>query len=850
MQKLVFTNSKGAVINLTESPLGITEWEGFSNVTAEIQEQQVPFVDGSVYIDNLLADRELSVTLAIDDSNNLNKRYEIRRNLIKILNPKLGQGYLTYQNNYLKKQIKCIPQTPVFETKNSDTAGTPKALLSFTACEPFWEDIDSTLVNFSLTEQPTVVNEGDVATQVKLKLGGQSTNPSIINVTTGARIGLNGLISVPVEINTEFGKKSVVGSVMGWNNIFGGVLYGIASKGENAVVVGTDGAILYTKDGLTWKSQISGTVEDLHGVTANLNFDLFVAVGTDGTVVYSEDGKEWQVGTNTFNDNLNSVACNGSKFIAVGDGGVMVSSSNGSTFAPITSPVSVTMTKIIYDGNQFVAVGRSGTIAYSEDGVTWSTAFTGSTSNLTDIAFNDNTGTYLVVGEDGAIFESVNLTHWIDDSYFSPVRLNSVCYSQFLNEFIITGNNGLILAGLSEFTERASGATINLMCSYFSKDLGLNIIGGQGYLMKSANDIDWIKCLNITSIQLHDLIYVSDLNLYVASGALGIMAVSHDGEIWESIDINLNVDIFSLAYGLGMIIGVGTGGTVVRSFDGYTWEKVVDGLVEYSYYLKITDDDYLLINQDGDKLIISTNAGLGALHSVIYNDNLKKFVAVGYGGRIIVSSDGSTWDGRASGTDLMLNDITISSDGLMVAVGEYGVIIYSHDGETWTLAVIPSQIELNGITSSPTKTKFVAVGDEGEVAISRDGINWRTLLVTEKKFNAVCYSPVYSQFVLVGEDGTIATSVDGQSWELSISGTNQNYGAIKFFTQLDEFMAVGSRGTIMSSYLSTSENLIDKLAPNSDINFNLDVGDNVLRVSCESGNPRVTVEFKNKYVGV
>lgn len=73
MQKLIFTNSKNESIDLTSAPFGIVEWEGFSNVEMEVQSQTVPFVDGSIYIDNLLNDRQMTVMVAIEDNGNLKK---------------------------------------------------------------------------------------------------------------------------------------------------------------------------------------------------------------------------------------------------------------------------------------------------------------------------------------------------------------------------------------------------------------------------------------------------------------------------------------------------------------------------------------------------------------------------------------------------------------------------------------------------------------------------------------------------------------------------------------------------------------------------------------------------------
>jgi hypothetical protein len=106
MQKLVWQNANGLEIDLTNGNYGITEWQGFSNTSLTIQQQQVPFQDGGVFLDALIGQRELTVTLAIQDNNNLETRYEKRRELISALNPKLGEGYLIYTNDFISKRIK------------------------------------------------------------------------------------------------------------------------------------------------------------------------------------------------------------------------------------------------------------------------------------------------------------------------------------------------------------------------------------------------------------------------------------------------------------------------------------------------------------------------------------------------------------------------------------------------------------------------------------------------------------------------------------------------------------------------------------------------------------------------
>ena len=180
MQKLVWVNSKGTEINLTSGDYGITEWEGFSACDVEVQTQNVPFQDGSVFLDALLNNRELSVTLAINDGKDLEKRYRLRRELISALNPKLGEGYLIYTNDFISKRIKCLAQMPVFPTHNSDKAGTPKASLSWTACDPYWEDLEETSVTIS--DFAEIENNGDIEIQLEGEIIGYESDNSEVQI--------------------------------------------------------------------------------------------------------------------------------------------------------------------------------------------------------------------------------------------------------------------------------------------------------------------------------------------------------------------------------------------------------------------------------------------------------------------------------------------------------------------------------------------------------------------------------------------------------------------------------------------------------------------------------------------
>ena len=292
MQKLVWKNSKGDEINLTQNPFGITQWEGFSNTGLNIQSQQVPFADGSVFLDALMEQRELSVTLAINDENDLYTRYELKRQLISALNPKLGEGYLIYTNDFISKRIKCVAQIPIFPTKNSNDAGTQKASLSWVACEPYWEDLKETGVDFGVDSQPVIDNKGDVPVQIKIDFFTSGvTNPKITNVTQNKFIKYNGVLSENLQISTEVGKKYFISEPISFDKLraFGFYLYSVTYSETLGlfVAVGRAGAILTSTDGATWTSRTSGVSTYLYSVTYSETLGLFVAGGDSGVILNS-----------------------------------------------------------------------------------------------------------------------------------------------------------------------------------------------------------------------------------------------------------------------------------------------------------------------------------------------------------------------------------------------------------------------------------------------------------------------------------------------------------------------------------------------------------------------------------
>lgn len=282
---------------------------------------------------------------------------------------------------------------------------------------------------------------------------------------------------------------------------------------------------------------------------------------------------------------------------------------------------------------------------------------------------------------------------------------------------------------------------------------------------------------------------------FVAAGNNGSLfsglVSSIDGSIsWtQSSSIQTSANLNALTYNNGRFLAVGNGGAVLLSADGTTWTPETSGTANDLYAV--------------------TNSAAG-------------FIAIGANGTIITSSDGATWTSIPLVTTNTLYGIT-SGNGRFVAVGAAGTLITSTDGITWqtdqTSSLLPDlkgvafgapqlayvYTPQNGYTTLnlPAAT-FVAVGVNGTLLTSPDGITWTTQNpIPTNSLNAVTYG---HQFVAVGDGGGIFTSIDGLTWlpAKNYSPSLPNlYAAIpalyvggQFADQL-VYSAVGARGTNM-----------------------------------------------------
>lgn len=836
MQKLFFKNGNGVEIDLTSGDFGITNWEGFSADGLNIQSQQVPMQDGGVFLDALLEQRELTITLAMNDEGDLERRYRNRRQLIATMNPKAGEGILTYTNDFISKQIHVIPELPVFENHNSNDRGTPKASLTWVACNPYWEDVEETSVIFSYGRQPKIENNGDVSTSLKMLWNSEYVkNPKVINKTTGKRIGLNGEFSGIAEIDTNVGNKSVETTEYKYvlNNC-SLPLNNIHCFGESLfVAVGDKGLIVFSTDCESWTIANSGTEQNLYDVTYSRDLEIYLAVGSKGIILKSSNIIDWeyvQGGDTVFDYNSVTYFSDISSFFITGNYAGEVSnveilkSSDGLNWERVYHDDSyddyIHLSKILYStqSNEYIAIGNIKLT--SDNGTNWTQQEM--SYSLSDLIYIQDLQLFVGVGRDGVIVTSEDCSSWTSRTSGTNNDLNRIIYSEDLQIIVVVGN-GIILTSVDAINWNLNNSNFeNLLSVAYSKENNIFIATGENFsILESSNGLDWNIIKKGEELSYKGIAYSDTLGLYVAitNGRIG---TSEDGKNWTWIQTNYSLSKIVYSQTNRLFVIVGAYGVILTSSDAKNWTPRTSG----------TD---------------------GNLNKIIYVESLNLFVAIGSSSGV-TSSDGINWNIRNfSGIGVVYS----KKLELLLAMNSNGNVMTSSDGVTWTYHNTNLlNAELRCLEYSETTGIFLAAGFDGRIYKSVNGLTWESISYERYVYYSyLFYSYLIGKFFIVWNNertykSKILFSYDGVVWELSEIGvqTELNFGLD--IPSRKNTIFVGTDDTVIETQIEGNENIINRLTPDSSLNMELTIGENKMYFSRSEGDMNIILTYRQKYLGV
>ena len=831
MQKLVWQNANGDEINLTGGNYGITEWEGFSNASLNIQNQQVPFQDGAVFLDALIEPRELSVTLKMQDKGNLEARYEMRRELIHALNPKIGEGYLIYTNDFISKRIKCIPQIPLFETHNSDTRGTPKASLAWTACEPYWEDLEETRVTLLAGVSATINNEGDIPTQVEIKL--QNTNNVLVQNITNKKILK--IVDLPsqknITINTNNGQKTVEENLTEFKSVYGSSL-GLCEGNNGEIVQGIGSAIrvteklLYSKEYSTqyyvgqmaffngyyyfndfnfrnfYKTQDFKTYE--LAITVNTDYPNFFGVVNNklfisgsGKLYYTEDGTNWTEKTIAdFYYIYGMTYWNGTYYIC--DLHHIYSTTDLQNWTLKYTPQNNNNIWKIEHNNSILVVVGDGIIITSSDGSQWNENTV--IQVLRGIIVKDNI--FYTVGQNGAFLKSIDGLEWVDltSSVYSDITFTQIINSSLWG-LIINGGSGFIITFdgnvLSEHNMLGNCPTSNIDKILKYKD---------GLCAKGSFSDEYYVHILINGRWRAYSFDPEPRTTYVLD-----IFVTQDNNIIASAS-------YRSSYSTDVL------GTYISEDDGVTFTRVLDKTLTniikgkndciYGLYYDMDSSSYkvYISSDNGHNWTMEGTLSLSITQNVIYSDYYDKYFVLQF---VDITSEETTYI------------LYSSDDGLNFTSLKTLIFHQSSTGyNTQKLHCFDNEIIIMGIT---------------EVYQSFNGVNFvkQEIQWTEEIRD-------------IDKQGKVYIAIDMNNNVLRFTDFTQIYSMLSIRGALCVFIdrnniyigcQVGYIGLLVES--TEKENLIANLSADSDMTFNLELGNNII-ISNALGD----LIYRQKYIGV
>ncbi len=435
----------------------------------------------------------------------------------------------------------------------------------------------------------------------------------------------------------------------------------------------------------------------------------------------------------------------------------------------------------------YVAVGAAGTIVTSSDRQRWTVVDSGTTADLHGVDWGE--GVFVAVG-DGVVLSSRDAATWTREAVAVSGELRDVEYGD--GRFVAVGE-GLGAAVLTS----ENGLAWTLAEAGFTSPVMAVASTGQDFLAAAGPPIYWSDDGIAWSLRgpvdprVNDLVRVGLTwagHQWVWAGGLELYT-SSDGVEWSFHDVMEGCEPWSsladAVAGAGRVLAVG---------------------------VSVCPDPFL----DADSVILTSGdegqhwtltgreRGEGFLSAVTGS---RGYVAVGRGGDVMISTDGSSWTCPAASCSSAacsddLHDV-IGGDFGALAVGGFGqcdeakraasatVLVHRPD-QAWQAHEVDSG-RLLAVASDGTD--FVAVG-RGFVATSADGVSWDSReLAAAPVLRAVAFG--LGEYAAVGDGGVILASSDGLAWVPLHSPTTADLRRV--VAAGNRLVAVGVAGAVVSS---------------------------------------------------
>lgn len=227
-EELLFTNTAPFLMQ------SFTQGLGVNNYNSKGVNQ-----DGSTYLGSTLKENDIAIKIGVIGKT-VSGYSQCRATLNRVFNPRLGEGWLIYDDGVVERKIKCIPEKIPFMKDINHTTG--EGVIDLLANDPLWRDITEKrdeialwIGDFSFPLQmletgievghrsPSLIvncyNGGDVESGMRIEFRALATltNPSLFNVNTREfmRVKKEMMAGEVISVSTYFGDKRITDTLNG-----------------------------------------------------------------------------------------------------------------------------------------------------------------------------------------------------------------------------------------------------------------------------------------------------------------------------------------------------------------------------------------------------------------------------------------------------------------------------------------------------------------------------------------------------------------------------------------------------------------------------------------------------------
>lgn len=276
---------------------------------------------------------------------------------------------------------------------------------------------------------------------------------------------------------------------------------------------------------------------------------------------------------------------------------------------------------------------------------------------------------------------------------------------------------------------------------------------------------------------------------------------------WQKIGTSLTGVINKVKKVNGKLIAINSSGVVYVSDDSVNWtQKASFGntLYDITYgngkYLITGSKAIIYVSEDLEEWTQTTLIESTTMHFGFAEFINNKFI-IGIYGKVYFSEDCIDW------TEIIISNSNASNslayNGETYIIGQNGgYITFSKNLVDWESMQLLT-FAIRSIVWSEEKNLFVAIGDDGGIAISRNGLAWEEISTgITNGMKQVIYSQ--DRFIAIGYNGAILVSEDGEKWSKKDVEFSYNY---MYSIVLDEahqqyiyFGSAGSSSDLIIAY--------------------------------------------------